>query len=239
MRASWIVQSRTGRAPRSAYGREPTSRRWREHTPRSPPRFGSRTLLSTLPGPTRDVDADLHIGPNAQQPGPNARRKELTINLRATPCALRAWRRLMKEMAMKTYLDGVTKSYWLVIGAAALVVAGCASTGISHNGPSMLTGAQQVPPVATRASGTADITVDSFKCPAATSSSNCPEMFGTVSTAGIDPTGVQIRQGAPGQQGPVIVSLAKTRDNTWSVPPSTTLTSSQYDAFEAGHFYVN
>jgi len=152
---------------------------------------------------------------------------------------------------MKTYLDGVTKSYWLVIGAAALVVAGCASTGtshtagisntagISHNGPSMLTGAQQVPPVATRASGTADITVDSFKCPAATSSSNCPEMFGTVSTAAIDPTAVQIRQGAPGQQGPVIVSLAKTRDNTWSVPPSTTLTSGQYDAFQAGHFYVN
>ena len=152
---------------------------------------------------------------------------------------------------MKTCLNGVTKSVCLVIGAAALVVAGCASTsgthtagvsnsaGISHNGPSMLTGAQQVPPVATSASGTADITVDSFKCPSAASSSNCPEVFGTVSTAGIDPTAVQIRQGAPGQQGPVIVSLAKTRDNTWSVPPSTTLTSGQYDAFEAGHFYVN
>jgi len=145
----------------------------------------------------------------------------------------------MKEMTMKTWLSGSRNSFWLVIGAAALIGSGCTSAGISRTGPTMLSGVQQVPPVATRASGTADITVDSFKCPAATSSSNCPEVIGTVSTTGIDPTAVQIRQGAPGQQGPVIVSLAKVRDNAWSVPPDTALTSGQYDAYQAGDFYVN
>jgi hypothetical protein len=47
-------------------------------------------------------------------------------------------------------------------------------------------------------------------------------------------TVAEIHQGAPGQNGPVIVSLIRTDDHTWSIPIDTTLT----DAYWAGQLYV-
>jgi hypothetical protein len=47
-----------------------------------------------------------------------------------------------------------------------------------------------------------------------------------------------IHQGAPGQNGPVIVPLTKNGD-TYSVPAGAKLNSAQMDALKAGNLYVN
>ncbi len=108
------------------------------------------------------------------------------------------------------------RSLSLTLGTAAILVAGCA--GMSASMPILLSGEQEVPKITTGASGRADLAVDWFKCPSAASSNNCPTLVGTVATAGTAPTQVEIRQGVPGQNGPVVVTLVKTGDDTWQVP---------------------
>ncbi len=90
-----------------------------------------------------------------------------------------------------------------------------------------------------RAAGHADISVNSFKCPSAASSSNCPTMLGTVTVAGMNGTVAEIRDAAADQNGPVVVTLTKVRDNMWQVPSGTTLTDAQYRDYWAGRLYVN
>jgi hypothetical protein len=129
------------------------------------------------------------------------------------------------------------RSLSLTLGALVILAAGCA--GMSANMPTLLSGAQEVPIVTTGASGRADVSVDWFKCPAAASSDNCPTLFGTVATAGTAATQVEIREGVPGHNGPRVVTLMKTGDNTWQVPSGTILTPAQYEAYRQGQFYVN
>jgi len=52
-------------------------------------------------------------------------------------------------------------------------------------------------------------------------------------------TAAHIHQGKAGQNGPVIIPLAKKDDNTWMVPPFTYLTDAQYIAYIDGELYVN
>ena len=125
----------------------------------------------------------------------------------------------------------------LTLGVAAALAAGCAA--MPARMPTLLTGAQEVPRVATAGSGRADLSVQPFKCPAAESNNNCPTLMGTVSTAGTAATRVEVRQGAPGQNGPIIVTLMRTGDNTWQVPSGATLTAAQYEAYKRGDLYVN
>ena len=125
----------------------------------------------------------------------------------------------------------------LTLGVIVVLVAGCAGT--SARMPIRLSGTQEVPQVATGATGRADMAVDWFKCPAAASSDNCPTLVGTVATAGTNATQVEIRQGAPGQNGPVVVTLVKTGDNAWQVPSGAILTPAQYTAYQQGELYIN
>jgi hypothetical protein len=138
---------------------------------------------------------------------------------------------------MKTSHAVSRRSLWLNCAAVVIVATGC--TSMAAKGPTTLTGAQEVPPVSTLASGKADISVEPFKCPSAGSSETCPTLLGTVTTAGVDATSVEIRDAAPGHNGPIVVRLARTRDNTWQVPPGTTLTPSQYEDYWAGRLYVS
>ena len=85
----------------------------------------------------------------------------------------------------------------------------------------------------------ADISVNSFKCPSAGSSENCPTLVGTVMTNGMAVTAVEVRDAARGQNGPVIVRLVKVDDDTWQVPSGTILTDAQYADYWAGRLYVN
>jgi len=116
------------------------------------------------------------------------------------------------------------------MGAAALLAAGCAQ--VSSPAPSganvILNGNQEVPPVSTAATGTGTIRVLMDR-----------SVSGSVRTSGVAATAAHIHQGAPGQNGPVIVTLIKLDDNTWAVPSGTTLTPAQNDAYWAGMLYVN
>lgn len=91
-----------------------------------------------------------------------------------------------------------------------------------------LTGAQEVPPVNTQASGRSSIAVIGDKV-----------ITGRVEVSNLNATAAHIHQGASGQNGPVIIPLVKTADNVWSVPTNTILTSAQFDAYRSGNLYVN
>jgi CHRD domain len=120
---------------------------------------------------------------------------------------------------------------------AVLLVAGCA--GMSRNGALRLSGNQEVPPVPTNSSATTNIVVQQTKCPSSTTSLSCPEILGSVYTAGVAGTSAYIQEGRRGQNGPVVVTLMKLNDNTWAIPPFTFLNDRQYEAYEAGDLYVN
>ena len=90
-----------------------------------------------------------------------------------------------------------------------------------------LTGAQQNPPVSTRASGSGSFTVGQDGA-----------VSGSVTTTGVQGTAAHIHQGARGSNGPVIVPLVKSGD-TYSAPAGAKLNEAQMSAFKAGNLYVN
>lgn len=135
-----------------------------------------------------------------------------------------------------------------LMAAAALAFAGCStmesawdstksatasawdSTTSLFSGSSVkLSGSEEVPPVATSASGSGTITIKDDR-----------SVSGSVSTSGIAGIAAHIHIGAAGKNGPVIVPLTKGADGTtWSVPAGAKLTDAQYDAYKAGDLYVN
>ncbi len=94
--------------------------------------------------------------------------------------------------------------------------------------PAMLLGAQEVPPVQTKATASSSITV-----------AEDMSVTGSVNTTDIESTMAHIHQGAVGVSGPPLVTLVKTADSQWSVPANTKLTAAQYQSYKAGDLYVN
>jgi len=90
-----------------------------------------------------------------------------------------------------------------------------------------LTGAEEVPPVQTSATGSGSFRV-----------AEDGAVSGSVTTTGMQGTMAHIHQGAKGANGPVIVPLTKNGD-TYSVPDGRKLTQPQLDALKAGNLYVN
>lgn len=91
-----------------------------------------------------------------------------------------------------------------------------------------LTGDQEVPAVASTATGGGTIVIKADK-----------SVSGSIKTIGIDGTVAHIHLAEPGKNGPPIITLLKTADHTWSVPPGAQLTDDQYKSFKAGNLYVN
>lgn len=91
-----------------------------------------------------------------------------------------------------------------------------------------LTGAQEVPPVSTSASGRSTITVGSDR-----------SVSGSVTVTGMEGTAAHIHQAAAGSNGPVIIPLAKTSPTTFTVPSGSRLSDAQYAAYMNGGLYVN
>ncbi|MGC2519142.1 MAG: CHRD domain-containing protein [Burkholderiales bacterium] len=114
------------------------------------------------------------------------------------------------------------------MSAAAILLAGCAGMSSGGGVKVTLSGAEEVPPVTTSASGVGTITVGADK-----------SVSGSVTTTGVAGIAAHIHQGDRGKNGPVIVPLAKTADNVWSVPAGARFTDAQYDAYKAGGLYVN
>ncbi len=114
------------------------------------------------------------------------------------------------------------------IALAAAALAGCGAMPYQAQSEATLAGTNEVPPVATNASGRASISVAPDR-----------SVAGTVTTSGIAGTMAHIHMGASNANGPVIVPLTKSGDNIWSVPAGAKLTEVQYRGYSAGNLYVN
>lgn len=97
-----------------------------------------------------------------------------------------------------------------------------------------LSGAQEVPAVATAGTGTATLSVDL----------NTGALSGTLTFTGLtsNATAAHIHQAAAGVNGPVIIPLSGGAGGTsgiWTVPAGTVLTATQLDALKTNGLYVN
>lgn len=124
-------------------------------------------------------------------------------------------------------------SFITVSTLTALLISGCGmmeKVGLGGNKSvtTELTGAKEVPPVSTKASGRSTITV-----------ANDRSVSGSVIVDDMTPTAAHIHQGAAGANGPVAIPLVKTSDKTFSVPANTKLTDAQYAAYKDGNLYIN
>lgn len=91
-----------------------------------------------------------------------------------------------------------------------------------------LSGDKQVPSVETKASGKSTIRVDENK-----------SISGKVTVENMTATAAHIHQGAPDKDGPVVIPLEKTSDNTFRVPANKKMTDEQFAAFKEGNLYIN
>ncbi|HMD73976.1 MAG TPA: CHRD domain-containing protein [Steroidobacteraceae bacterium] len=91
-----------------------------------------------------------------------------------------------------------------------------------------LSGAEETPPVMTKASGVAMITIGADM-----------SVSGTIKTTGIEATMAHVHVGAVGESGPPIITLAKDANGVWVIPAGSKLTDEQYAKFKAGLLYVN
>jgi len=118
---------------------------------------------------------------------------------------------------------------------AALALAGCSmmdSMGEKMSGGGgqhvTLTGANEVPPVQTGATGTGTVAVNSDKT-----------VKVDLKVEGMNPTAAHIHMGAQGANGGVIVPLEKKGDHEFVSKEGAKLTDEQYAAYKAGNTYVN
>jgi len=91
-----------------------------------------------------------------------------------------------------------------------------------------LSGAAEVPPVTTAAKGTVHITITPDRM-----------VSGNIKVSGIVPTMAHIHEGTVGKNGPPIITLNKTLDDSFAVPADAKLSEAQYSSFLAGNLYIN
>lgn len=108
-----------------------------------------------------------------------------------------------------------------------LLVSGIYGLAAAADVQVMLSGDQEVPPVATAAKGSGTISVKDDM-----------GVAGSFETTGMDGIMGHIHHGAAGKNGQPIITLSKS-GNMWTVPAGSRLTGEQYRAFKAGELYVN
>lgn len=91
-----------------------------------------------------------------------------------------------------------------------------------------LSGASEVPPVASGAAGSGTVTVRG----------DC-SVSARITVTGMTATAAHIHQGAAGANGPVIVPLVKAGENAFNAPEGAKMTPEQCSAYKAGMTYVN
>jgi len=118
----------------------------------------------------------------------------------------------------------------MVAVAAVFVAAGCASMGMGKSASQQvsLSGANEVPPVTTGASGSGTVTVNA----------NCA-VTARITVTGMTATAAHIHSGAAGANGPVIVPFIMAGPNTFIAGDGAKMTAEQCAAFKAGNTYVN
>ncbi len=120
------------------------------------------------------------------------------------------------------------QSLWVVVSAVTVLIAGYSGPALSDEIKVALSGAQEIPPVTTSASGTATITIAADK-----------SVSGNATIAGMSVTAAHIHEAPAGKNGPIIVPLTKTSDTVWTVPAGAKLTDAQYESYKAGNLYFN
>lgn len=117
----------------------------------------------------------------------------------------------------------------LSLFSAVVLLAGCAAMGGGDSVQVRMTGAEEVPPVNTSASGSGNITVgEDMSVSGSFKLQNAAQILVA-----------HIHVGPAGKTGPVIIPLQKTADNEWVVTAGAKLTESQYQSYKAGGLYVN
>jgi CHRD domain-containing protein len=110
---------------------------------------------------------------------------------------------------------------------AVLLFAFVCGSSLAADSKVTLSGANEVPPNSSAATGSGSFTIGADK-----------SVSGSVTAKGMTPTAAHIHMAAPGVNGPVIVPLTQA-DNTFSTPAGAKLTDEQYAAYLAGNLYVN
>lgn len=114
------------------------------------------------------------------------------------------------------------------LAAASAAIALATGMAMADEIKLQLSGAQEVPPVTTRAAGSGVLTIGKDM-----------SVGGGIATTGIAGTMAHIHVGKAGSNGPVAVTLTKNGSDAWRVPPDAKLTEAQYQAYLAGELYVN
>ncbi|MCY1073700.1 CHRD domain-containing protein [Archangium lansingense] len=117
-----------------------------------------------------------------------------------------------------------------VLGAGLLGMTGCGKSSVSTT---TLKGENEVPPVTTTASGTANATLDGDELSVNGTFSGLSSALHEVSGSS-----AHVHNEAVGANGPIVFNLTVNASNG-SFSGTKKLTDSEKDAFEAGRFYVN
>lgn len=117
---------------------------------------------------------------------------------------------------------------WLVVCAVTVLFAGYSGFALGEEVKVSLSGAQEIPPVETSASGIGTISVGADK-----------SVSGNVTVSGMSVTVAHIHEAGAGTTGLIIIPLTKTSDTVWTVPAGTKLTDAQYESYKAGKLYFN
>jgi len=119
----------------------------------------------------------------------------------------------------------------LALTGAAAILASCSTMSNMMGGGAQqvaLSGANEVPSVATSATGSGTVTVGS----------DC-SVKASITVTGMTATASHIHQGAAGSNGPVIVPFTKSGDNRFVAPEGAKMNEAQCHAYKAGNTYVN
>lgn len=121
----------------------------------------------------------------------------------------------------------MTKSTKPLLAAAIVALGALTGSALAGDVKVKLSGANEVPPVTTSASGEGTITV-----------ADDGAVSGSVKTQGVQATAAHIHVGAAGKNGPVAVPLTKDGD-MFKAPAGAKLSADQMKAYKAGELYVN
>ncbi len=118
---------------------------------------------------------------------------------------------------------------WRPLAAAmSLALLAFSATAFGADIKVTLSGANEVPPVTTSATGGGTVTVGADGA-----------VSGSVTTTGIAGTAAHIHEAPAGKNGGVIVPMVKSGDNGWTFGLGAKLTEAQMASLKAGNLYIN
>jgi len=125
-------------------------------------------------------------------------------------------------------MNKISRTLALVGTVAALASCSAMSDMMGMGQQVTLSGANEVPPVSTSASGSGTVTIKDDHTVSA-----------DITVTGMVATAAHIHQGAKGANGKVVVPFTKVGDNHFAAPAGAKLSDEAYAAYKAGDLYVN